>query len=706
MSVHSLGTHDIIATPADTKDQASNPWALFALKEVEESKKRSGEAAIGSLPHAPLRHINSNQMPVISQSTSPKSAEALRQDGVRDWQAFARSKDSKGHTFDTSTTRESLGSWSNSVDNSPSSSTKTSSYSVTYAMSVPYRDLMPDPPLCFCKKPASYVKTSVGVVYECHDIKHEKDSTNRAFARRQSTMSAQSPICAFHVHEEAWNRYRENLRKEIPLDETDDELKSCPAFNFTFCTVFRMVNTLMKEFPRVPRCYCNRPVKRYQFHHRYNNRAFFTCSNFFDCVNCCYWFAWAEDTRFVQGKSPCHDFMLEERTASTVQIAVDGSNTEEKDENVSAMTTSFADNLLEDRNKAGDIGNNEINNEMSITVPESDAGSKCSKDFERLKDGHDCDTTFKQTVLSNRDEDLKIYSQSAKNPLSVAIPSKQPTPFESKSETMTSQMDQSNDFLRLLQGANMPQWHSSEEEKANCNNVGNNDILAAKEDTEPSTVALSPPDSTRSASIVSSLTDDEEVDGGTADDFRMPLRKSQSTHLIPGAVYTRQLLKDVSFFHLSTKAALEQAERVQERGKEELRRRIQKLEEEVDKLRGAAEQGRLAMQQLARTRDQLLETRQNASFQFQRLERVNQELHVLLEEQQRRHVEAAEKLAMTEIYNEDLCEELQDLRQQIRKLTDKAAHKDSKCRVCFQEPIEFALVPCYHCGKLPFSFCF
>lgn len=714
MGLQSLGTHDILPAPEDTKDEMSNPWALFALKEVEESKKRSGEAAIGSLPHAPLRPISTNQTTIFSRSKSSPSADLPRTDGVRDWQAFARSKDSKGYTSDntTSLTRESPVSRSNSVDTSPSSSTKTSQYTLCYALSVPYNDLMPDPPLCFCKKPASCTKTTLGVIYECHDMKYEISGSSAkdigAYGRRKSISPSQSQVCAFHVHKEAWDRYRERLRNGKPLDETDDELKQCAAFNFTFCTLFRTSNTYPKESPRLPRCFCNRPVKRFQIHQRYDNRAFYTCGNFFECINCCFWFAWAEDTRFVPGRHPIHDLFIEEKPAveEEKKIEAEPAAKEEKAENETTTAEDTEEQheegiptTVEDEKKDGDKAA-DVCDEVSVDATKSDAGSQRSKDLEQLEDEHPCDTPLTQPFMTNYDEDMKIYYQSTSSAPSITIPSKQPSPSDySKADSISSQPDQPNDFLRLLQGANMPAWHKPDEKTADDDN--DDRPPGADNDAKSSTVSPSPPASTRSASIISSPIDEEDVNEKIPNDYGVTVTKSPGAQLIPGAVYTRHLLKDAHVCQLSTKAAIEQAERAQEREKEELRRRIQDLEAEVDKLRGAADQGRLAMQQLARTREQLLETRETASFQLQRMESIikqNKELHVALEEQRQRHVDAAEKLSMTEIYNEDLCEQLQDLREKNRKLADGAAHKDSKCRVCFQGTIEFALVPCYHCG--------
>ncbi|KAI9271632.1 hypothetical protein BDA99DRAFT_534120 [Phascolomyces articulosus] len=103
---------------------------------------------------------------------------------------------------------------------------------------------MPNPPVCFCGKPAYSHDTDLGMMYDCHGF--ENKDTKR--------------ICGFHVHARAWDQFRQQLVKGQDVDQHDPELSICPFFNFTFCVIFFYINDYPKRFPPTPKCFCNLQV--------------------------------------------------------------------------------------------------------------------------------------------------------------------------------------------------------------------------------------------------------------------------------------------------------------------------------------------------------------------------------------------------------------------------------------------------------------
>ncbi|KAG2182384.1 hypothetical protein INT43_007314 [Umbelopsis isabellina] len=200
-----------------------------------------------------------------------------------------------------------------------------------------------EPTLCWCKKEASVLNTTVfGVIYECHNLKAFREFQNKVLpenemedkhsivndvsdphkeASNQSERSSvpedsqlnldstaeatskkvakdklpgaqsdkektkgraiPSNICGFHVHKSTWDQLRSHLQNGNDLNPEHPELNICPAFNLTFCATFRLANRYPKRSPPVPRCFCNFPVKMLLTHNGlHKNRVTFTCPNF------------------------------------------------------------------------------------------------------------------------------------------------------------------------------------------------------------------------------------------------------------------------------------------------------------------------------------------------------------------------------------------------------------------------------------------
>lgn len=202
---------------------------------------------------------------------------------------------------------------------------------------------MAEPTLCWCKKEASVLDTTVfGVIYECHNLKafrefQNKESSENEVEDRRSTSNDElgspkepsnqsgcssvrddsqsnldstaeatpkkvtkdklpgaqsdtekkrgralpSNICGFHVHKSTWDQLRNHLQNGNDLNPEHPEMNICPAFNLTFCATFRLANKYPKRSPPVPRCFCNFPVKMLLTQTGlHKNRVTFTCPNF------------------------------------------------------------------------------------------------------------------------------------------------------------------------------------------------------------------------------------------------------------------------------------------------------------------------------------------------------------------------------------------------------------------------------------------
>lgn len=156
------------------------------------------------------------------------------------------------------------------------------------------RHLFSDPPLCFCRKPASRSETlEYGVLYDCHWMNHANDQTNI--------------ICGFHIHNAAWRTMGETIDSSQYVDKHHPELVTCPYFNFTFCVAFNLTNTIKTSSPRGrPQCFCQRQVILHESDDK--ERLCFVCPNFYKdgAKPKCSWFLWADELAFSRPKYPRH----------------------------------------------------------------------------------------------------------------------------------------------------------------------------------------------------------------------------------------------------------------------------------------------------------------------------------------------------------------------------------------------------------------
>jgi hypothetical protein len=157
--------------------------------------------------------------------------------------------------------------------------------------------------LCFCNKPAHRTYTlEYGPVLECGNYQVEPNDNN----------IKTKYICGFHVHELAWNKLRNHLMQEGHLNADYQELRACPLFNFTFCTIFYITNDYPMKPPSVPLCFCNRPVIIR------DNKAVSSLNKLkvieFTCQNCdiegarpkCSWILRANEVAFPRPKQRLH----------------------------------------------------------------------------------------------------------------------------------------------------------------------------------------------------------------------------------------------------------------------------------------------------------------------------------------------------------------------------------------------------------------
>ncbi|KAI8990062.1 hypothetical protein BDB01DRAFT_833093 [Pilobolus umbonatus] len=145
------------------------------------------------------------------------------------------------------------------------------------------------PPTCFCGKPAyASAVNSENTVYECNLM-------GRVGKLRQLR------VCGFHIHSKAWEIFRQQLMYEPrQLDIHHPELSQCPLFNYTFCTLFHVINSFEKDTLTVPDCFCRHPVVIQQMMHRGQQRIAFTCKNHSleGTRPRCSWFRFGEDVHF------------------------------------------------------------------------------------------------------------------------------------------------------------------------------------------------------------------------------------------------------------------------------------------------------------------------------------------------------------------------------------------------------------------------
>ncbi|KAI8142612.1 hypothetical protein BJV82DRAFT_615499 [Fennellomyces sp. T-0311] len=164
---------------------------------------------------------------------------------------------------------------------------------------------IPDPPVCYCGKTAYRSESDLGVMYDCYRM--EKNG---------------GKICGFHVHQRAWDNFRERLKRNQDLDEHDPELMICPYFNYTFCVSFLYINDYARRYPKPPTCFCNLQVAISEEHvkegGRIKKRIAFRCPHHAidGAKPKCTWSCAAELVYFKPPRHPLHSVELLEHSSS------------------------------------------------------------------------------------------------------------------------------------------------------------------------------------------------------------------------------------------------------------------------------------------------------------------------------------------------------------------------------------------------------
>lgn len=114
--------------------------------------------------------------------------------------------------------------------------------------------ILPNPVQCFCEKPAHRTFTSeYGPILVCNNFELDPATTPH---KTQSKF-----VCGFHVHETSWTKFCDAIKGKNHVSVDYVELRSCPLYNFTFCTIFRISNKYDMNPPIIlPNCFCHKPV--------------------------------------------------------------------------------------------------------------------------------------------------------------------------------------------------------------------------------------------------------------------------------------------------------------------------------------------------------------------------------------------------------------------------------------------------------------
>ncbi|KAI9357787.1 hypothetical protein BD770DRAFT_410607 [Pilaira anomala] len=159
-----------------------------------------------------------------------------------------------------------------------------------------------DPPHCFCNRPAHRTYTlEYGPILECATY---------------GPLEQGKFICGFHVHEYSWQQFRNQVKQTGGSIESQyNELKTCPLYNFSFCTLFHLSNPYDKVPPTViPNCFCGLPVK---LREKYNTDRklliYFTCPNSTnEGVKKCSWYLDSKKVAFIKPTYRLHTLVDKE----------------------------------------------------------------------------------------------------------------------------------------------------------------------------------------------------------------------------------------------------------------------------------------------------------------------------------------------------------------------------------------------------------
>lgn len=127
---------------------------------------------------------------------------------------------------------------------------------------------------CFCKLPAQRRYTlEYGAILECASFDYDKD--DGTFPSKY--------ICGFHIHERPWSALTKNKRtnkkgqEETVINLQCFSLRTCPRYNFTVCSIFKVENTYRITPPlSLPLCFCKMQVVMFVTE---EGQIRFTCKN-------------------------------------------------------------------------------------------------------------------------------------------------------------------------------------------------------------------------------------------------------------------------------------------------------------------------------------------------------------------------------------------------------------------------------------------
>ncbi|KAJ8656879.1 hypothetical protein O0I10_007476 [Lichtheimia ornata] len=507
--------------------------------------------------------------------------------------------------------------------------------------------LSSDPPKCFCNQPAHIRNTSDhGIVYECYRVTTSSDSA----------MQSLPVCCTFHVHKEPWSSFQQAFHNGRRIDPNHPHLQQCSAFNYTFRTIFRTENAYPMRLPMSPLCYCNHLVRPHQDYTRTNNRMALVCPKMASDLlryKACQWFMWAEDAKALQSALP-------HPTSSSLSDTI--STTHHDDISASNTTTSSIDK--KEKNDRKDV---EDNDETSSTVSTSQQ-LKHSNDFSRdngLMTAPSSPNTLdaKSTTTS---EDASIYKATPVH--MIQPPSKQLSP----------DTDKSLELIRLLKGAKVPEWYSDDQHhhhQHHPDTVYHGDTASLDSDDHSSTQSTVP--------------------GSPSSPFKVSMP-------VPASVYARILLdKKKSEYDDEQVSTLNQHALMMEN-------ELKRLEDENQQVKTVYAAKEDEWNSLLRAHEEDLAEMDRWEEKIKDLVKLDNAMELLwdntcdIAEEEISNVRKAKQCEiMINKLKRDLVDRMEQLKLQIAKkedLDERTSLRDFKCRVCFQENIEVALVPCFHCS--------
>ncbi|KAI7851283.1 hypothetical protein BDC45DRAFT_516182, partial [Circinella umbellata] len=557
-----------------------------------------------------------------------------------------------------------------------------------------FQSTLNDPPLCFCNELANERKTShEGTIYECHWLQNNIDDKQQVSSPTTTTtpVTKERLLCAFHVHKEFWNTCRQNLREKKSIDKLDGSLASCPEFNLTFSIVLpqQRNNTFTKRIPYTPpNCFCNRPARLFDDPNRYHKeRPFFACKQLdgSDPPIRCGFFLSIENARFKPT----------EREGLELPIPV------------SSPTTSFSStsdhSTCSRQQKHRRNQYQHYNNNNNPDWPPSPHGSVCS-----------IATTTSFRI--NPDEDETIYNsqqqqqQQSSDPLDTLLKtsanrkSMNHLPFIKTNEENESILSNNNNHYNNeeeLKGENINNYNTRATNNAHFIQL----LRGAK--ISPFLRTLSSKDNNEDNNNLLSFIMQGNNDLATPTTTTTPKMNysyngaSNYGSLIPSAVYARYAINKKT---VMDNQLLSDEHKIQQQ--------IQELEEIIFQLKQENDQQRqmniIKQKEVSKLQIEQKEQRTKSKLLIQQAEQLlieKEELvdhmdeirHILKEEMEIRQKSQIRQNEL-EVMTEEVLNMNQILKHEIEDKEDKLNMKDLKCRVCFQENIEFALVPCYHCS--------